>query len=383
VIPHWPTWLVWGFLASLTAVHGGDCFAYFGTYTGAASRGIYVARLDETTGRLSPAKLAAETESPSFLAVAPNRHALYAANEVDHFKDDVTDHGGAITAFGLDPATGRLTFLNQVCSSGSAPCYVSVDPSGRVVFAANYGSGSVKAFHLATNGAIGAAGDCVPRTGHGVNPDRQTSPHAHFICTDPANRFVLACDLGTDEVLVYPFDPTAASLQPAEVSAFSVPPGSGPRHLAFSPNGRFAHVLNEMGCTISTFAWNATNGTLKLLDTVSALPPGTTVRPGFTAAEILTTGNFVYTTLRGHDSVSVFTADPQTGRLQFLQNLPSGGKVPRGMGLDPSTRWLLIGNQASGQVTEFSRDGQSGRLTATGTELKVGSPVDVKFVTKN
>lgn len=366
-------------LGLTASASGSQCFVYFGTYTSGASRGIYVSRLDAATGKLSPPELAAESENPSYLAVAPNQRSLYAANEVEHFKDGATDHGGAVSAFARDDASGKLAFLNQRCSSGSDPCDVSVDAAGKVLLTANYGSGSVKAFALAANGAIRADGDCVSRPGHSVNPSRQASAHAHFIAADPSNRFAISCDLGTDEVIVYPLDLKAAGLDAAKIRAFKVPAGSGPRHLAFSADGRFAHVLNEMGCTITTFSWDARAGELTLVETVSALPPQVAVAPNFTAAEVLTRGNRVYASIRGHDSVSVFAAEARTGRLTFLQNVPSGGKVPRGMGIDPTNRWLLVGNQASDEVAEFSIDAATGKLAATGETLKIGSPVDVKF----
>ena len=138
-------------------------------------------------------------------------------------------------------------------------------------------------------------------------------------------------------------------------------------------------MLNEIVCTITTFAWDSDAGKLGPVETVSALPPGVVAQPNFTAAEILTVGNHVYATIRGHDSVSVFAADVRTGRLTFVQNVPAGGKTPRGLGIDPSGRWLLVGDQGSGQVVEYSIDPQTGELSPTGQELKVGSPVDVKF----
>jgi 6-phosphogluconolactonase len=374
-------WLL-GFAAlacSLTA-QGRQFHVYFGTYTGGASRGIYVARLDAANGRLSPAELAAETASPSYLAVSPGEQFLYAANEADHLKDYPRADAGAVSAFAVTKTSGQLTLLNQVFSGGSSPCYVSVDDTGKVLLAANYGDGTVRAFRLEENGAIGAAGDSIARVGHSVNPARQTSPHAHFICADPSDRFAIACDLGTDEVIVFSLDPQAAGLHPAKSASFKVPAGSGPRHLAFSPDGKFAHVINEMACTITTFAWDAQTGELKLVETVPVLPADVTVQPGFTAAEILAAGNHVYATIRGHDSVSAFVADPRSGRLGFLQNIPSGGKVPRGMGLDPTGHWLLVGNQGSDKVVEFSINAGSGGLSATGEELKIGSPVDIKFI---
>jgi 6-phosphogluconolactonase len=159
-----------------------------------------------------------------------------------------------------------------------------------------------------------------------------------------------------------------------------VPAGSGARHLAFSPDGRFAHVINEMACTVTTFAWNAAAGKLKPVETVSALPPGEAIQPGFTAAEILTAGHFVYATVRGPDCINVLAVDPQTGRLSFLQSVSSGGKTPRGLGIDPTGRWLLVGNQSTDNVVEFAIDPATGKLAATGQELGIGSPVDVKFV---
>lgn len=371
------TLLVTSFVLSAPAK---DFFVFFGTYTSALSKGIYVTRLDAATGKLSAPQLAAETPSPCYLAVSPDQKFLYAANSVHNFSDDSVTNGGAVSAFAIDLASGRLALLNQKCSGGVGPCHVSVDASGKVLFVANYGSGSVKAYLLDTNGAIGAGGDCVTRTGHSVNPARQASSHAHFICADPSNRFALACNLGTDEVLVYPFDTRQAGLHPSQSSSFKVPPGSGARHLAFSPDVKFAYVINEMACTVTTFAWDSAAGNLRPVETISALPPGVTAQLSYTAAEILAVGSHVYATIRGHDSVSVFAADARTGRLTFLQNVSSGGKVPRGLGIDPTGRWLLAGNQNSDSVVEFAIDPQTGKLSPTSQQLIIGSPVDVKFV---
>lgn len=355
---------------------------FFGTYTNALSRGVYVSRLDADTGKLSAPELAAATPSPSFINLSPDGKFLYAANEVNGFNDYSVQNGGAVSAFVIDKASGQLTLLNQKCSGGTDPCHVSVDANGKVLFVANYSSGSVKSFLLETNGGLGAGGTCVGQTGHGVNPIRQAGPHAHFICTDPSNRFVLKCDLGTDEVMVYPFSTSGGTLAAAKFESFSVPPGSGPRHLAFSRDGKFVHVINEMACTVTTFAWNSKKGKLDVIETVSALPADVAVSPSFTAAEILVhpAGRFVYATVRGHDSISVFAADAQSGRLTFVQNISSGGKVPRGLGIDPTGRWLIVGNQKSDSAVEFEIDSNTGKLSSPKQELKIGSPVDVKFV---
>jgi 6-phosphogluconolactonase len=350
---------------------------YFGTYTNASSRGIYVSRLDAATGRLSAPELAAETPSPCFLAVSPDEKSLYTANSVKTFN---AENAGAVSAFAIDESSGRLTLLNQKSSGGAGPCAVNVDATGKILLAANYGGGSVKSFLLETNGEIGADGSIIRHVGSGINLNRQAGPHAHFITADPSNRFALACDLGTDKVMIYKM--TDGILTPNETPFATVPPGSGARHLAFSRDGKFVHVINEMGCTITTFAWDADKGKLELVETVSALPPGAAAQADFTAAEILDhpSGKFIYATVRGHDSVSVFAADVRSGRLTFLQNISAGGKVPRGLGIDPTGRWLMTANQRTDNAVEFAIDAATGKLSPTGQELKIGSPVDVKFV---
>jgi 6-phosphogluconolactonase len=350
-------------------------FVYFGTYTNALSQGIYVSRLESGTGRLSAPELAAETPNPSFLAIAPTGKFLYAANEVSSFGDE---KAGMVSALAIDQKTGRQALINQESSGGAGPCHLSTDATGAALLVANYDAGSVKSFRLRDDGGVGAEGSLIHHHGASVNASRQTGPHAHCIIPDPANRFALACDLGTDQVGVYRLDPAAGTL--ADVSVATLPPGSGPRHLAFSDDGKFVHVLNEMGCTLSTFGWDSRAGKMAPVETVSALPPDVAVQPGFTAAEIIVSGKFVYVTIRGHDSVGVFSTDARTGRLQYLQNLPTGGKVPRGLGVDPTGHWLLVGNQNSHTVTEFAINQRTGLLAPTGQALNIGSPVDVKFV---
>ena len=357
-----------------------EFFVYFGTYTNALSQGIYVARLDAKTGKLSEPQLAAESANPCFLATSPDERFLYTANSAKFS----TNNDGFVAAFAVDKAKGKLTLLNQKSSGGNGPCHVSVDATGKVLFTANYGAGSAKAFALNTDGSLGADGSLIQYTGHGPNPTRQTAPHAHFIAPDPSNHFAIACDLGTDQVLVYPFTVAGGLEVRGDVQA-TVPPGSGARHLAFSVDGKFVYVVNEMACSITTFVWDAAKGKLSAQETILTLPPDVEVQKGFTAAEILVhpTGKFIYATLRGHDSVSVFTADTVSGKLQFLQNIPSGGKVPRGLGIDPTGRWLITGNQKTDNAVLFAIDVATGKLTATGRELKIGSPVDVKFIRAN
>ena len=368
-------------VAFATTTPAENFLVYFGTYTNALSRGIYVSQMDADTGKLSVPELAVASPSPCYLAVSPDEKYLYAANSVKGFSDYATENGGAVSAFAIERPSGKLAFLNQKCSGGEGPCHVSVDATGKVLFIANYGDGSEKAYRLETNGALGEGGDRVARAGRSVNTNRQASAHAHFICADPSNRFAIACDLGTDEVLSYPFDTNTARLYASKFEESGVPPSSGARHLAFSRDGKSIYVLNEMGCSISRFEMDA-KGRLYPWETISALPAGVAVQSSYTAAEILVhpSGKFVYATIRGHDSVSVFATDGHSGKLILVQNISAGGKVPRGFGIDPTGHWLITANQKSDSVVEFAIDAATGKLSPTGQELKIGSPVDVKFV---
>ena len=362
--------------ALATTASAENFLVYFGTYTNALSRGIYVSRLDSDTGKLSAPELAAITPNPCFLAISPDQKYLYAANSVKTYNDKNT---GAISAFDINKISGRLECLNMVSSGGVGPCHVSVDATEKTLFVANYGGGNVKSIPL-NPGTMADGGNFFQFHGSGVNASRQSSPHAHFMTADPSNHFALACDLGTDKVMIYKL--TDGILTPNNPPFATVPPGSGARHLAFSHDGKFAFVISEMACTITTFAWDSEKGKLDLVETISALPPDVAVQNSFTAAEILVSpsGKFVYATIRGHDSVSVFAADAQSGKLTFVQNISAGGKVPRGLGIDPTGRWLITANQKSDNAVEFAIDAKTGKLSPTGQELEIGSPVDVKFV---
>lgn len=351
-----------------------DCFVYFGTFTDTTSRGIYVSRLDMDTGKLSDPQLAVAASSPNYLAVSPNGRFLYAAARGNN-----SANSGAISAYAIDGSNGHLKLLDEKPSGGAGPCYVGTDTSGQCIFAANYVAGSVKSFHVNPDGTL-ADGTVIQHEGHSINPDRQKGPHAHCFVAAPTGQFALACDLGLDKVMVYKFNASDATLTPNKPPFATVTPGSGPRHVAFSPDEKTACVISEMACKVTVFDWDGVNGKLQSRQAVSLLPPAT-YQPTFTAAEIAyrPDGRFVYATVRGPNSVSVLAVDATTGNLSLIQNLPCGGDFPRGMGIDPSGHWLIVGNQKSGTITVFSIDADSGKLTPTGQVLNVGSAVDVKF----
>ena len=351
---------------------------YFGTYTNnTKSRGIYVSRLDGATGALSAPELAAETPSPSFLALHPSRDFLYAANEVGEFQGTKT---GSVSAFAIDRASGRLAAMNQQSSGGSGPAHVSVDNKGRNVLVANYGGGSVAVLPLGSDGGLQAASSVVQHTGASVNPQRQKAPHAHFITAAPDDRVVYAVDLGLDKVMIYAFDPGKGVLTERAFAALD--PGSGPRHIALHPKQPFAYVINELTCTVTAFRRDSASGDLKAFQTISTLPAGESVQKGFSTAEVQVhpSGRFLYGSNRGHDSIVVFTIDQKTGNLTHVQNEPTQGSTPRNFGIDPSGAFLLAANQRSDSVVVFRIDAASGRLAPAGQRIDVPAPVCVKFV---
>jgi 6-phosphogluconolactonase len=361
------------------ATKGDSMLVYFGTYTGKKSRGIYVARFDAGSGRLSAPELAAEIASPSFLAAHPKGGFLYAVNEVGNYQGQ---KAGAVSAFAIDAATGKLSLLNQQSSGGGGPCHLVTDKKGRNVLVANYSGGSVAALPVRQDGALEPASAFVQHLGSSVNPRRQEAPHAHGIYLDAANRFVYVPDLGLDKVLIYRFDARQGTLTANDPSAASVAPGAGPRHFAFHPKGRFAYVINEITCTVTAFACDPKRGALTELQTLSTLPVGETVQPGYSTAELFThpSGKFLYGSNRGHDTIVTYAIDAKTGRLTLVGHTPTQGKIPRSFGLDPTGRWLLAANQNSDTVVVFSIEPQTGRLTPTGQTVEVGAPVAVEFV---
>ncbi len=354
----------------------GPAFVYFGTYTGEKSRGIYVAPWDAATGRVGAPRLAAETENPSFLALHPTRPLLYAANEVAEFEGQ---KAGFVSAFAVDPATGDLRALGRASSKGAAPCHLVVDASGGNVLVANYSGGSVASLPLGPDGAVKEASSFVQHQGASVDPQRQKGPHAHMVAVDRANRFALVADLGLDQILVYRLDAAHGRLQPSAPPMARVTPGSGPRHFAFSPDGRDLYLDNEMTMTVTAFKY--AKGRLTEFQTVSTLPEGAKPGPDDSGAEIAVhpSGRFVYASNRGPDTLAVFARDAASGKLTRVEQVPTGGRTPRSFGIDPSGRYLLAANQRSDTVVVFRVDPESGRLTPTGQTVEVGAPVSVTF----
>jgi 6-phosphogluconolactonase len=357
-----------------TAVTGTNR-VYVGTYTRRDSKGIYLFDLDLATGRLANQRLAAESDNPSFLAIDTAGRTLYAANEISRFNNE---RSGAVSAFSINPETGGLTLLGQQASGGPGPCHLSLDRTGRNVLVANYGGGSVACLPVSEGGALARASSFVQHNGSSVNQRRQEAPHAHSINVSPDNRFAVAADLGIDKLVVYELDSKAGKLSAANFTKLA--PGAGPRHFAFHPSGDFAYVINELHCTVTAFGYDAPTGTLTERQTISTLD--VPLQAGFSTAEVQVhpSGRFLYGSNRGHDSIAVFAINPHSGTLQRVQVITSGGTTPRNFGIDPTGTILIAANQNSDNLVVYRIDPASGRLTATGNEATVSSPVCVRFL---
>ncbi len=356
----------------------GQYIAFVGTYTTkTSSKGIYAYRFDAAKGQLSPIGVAAETVDPSFLAVHPSGRYLYAVNEIGNFNGEVS---GAVSAFAIDAKTGSLKFLNQVPTRGAGPCYVSLDKTGSFVLVANYDSGSIASFPVRGDGSLGTASGFVQHSGSGPNKERQEGPHAHWIGTSPDNRFALASDLGLDQVIVYGFNDGTGVFTPMLSGFAKVKPGSGPRHLAFHPNGKFAYVISEMASTVTAFSYEAKHGSFSALQAVSTLPKGYSGQNDAAEIAVLPSGKFLYASNRGHDSIAVFAINQRKGTLKSLGHVLTGGKTPRHFAIDPTGAYLLVENKDSNNIVVFHIDPASGSLTPTGQTIEVPSPVCITFV---
>src|SRR5208282_1768105 len=352
---------------------------YVGTYTedGSKSKGIYAYRFNSGTGQSTPLGLAAETTNPSWVALHPNGHFLYAVNELPNYKGP---NSGGLSAFSVDPATGRLTFLNEVPTKGADPCYVTVDKTGKYVLVANYTGGSIAAFPILSDGKLGEASAFVQHTGHGPNAQRQEGPHAHSIDLSPDNRFAMVDDLGLDQLLVYKFDSAKGSLTPNDPPFVKVDAGAGPRHFVLRPDGKFAYVIAEMGHTVTVFSNDAASGRLQVLQSVTTLPKDFKGRNDDAEIRIHPSGKFLYASNRGEDTIAIYAIDGSKGTLTQIGSTPTGGKEPRSFEIDPSGKLLFAANQKSDNIVVFRIDQKTGQLTPTGQVLEVATPVCIKFL---
>lgn len=356
--------------SKVQAKSDGEQFVYVGTQGNEAGQGIFAAQFDPASGKLTPVGVVAELARPTWVVTHPSRPALYAVSETGG-----AGVQGKVHALKADPKTGALKLVATVDSGGAGPTHLTLDAQGQGLLAAHYNSGHVAALPLDGDG-VAAPASVQQEQGSGPSP-RQKSSHAHGAALDPSGKFVLVADLGADRVFIHPYDRHKRQLSPPAAASVAVPPGTGPRHLAFHPNGRFVFLISELVPAIRTFGWNAKQGRLTELSVVRAGGD-----PPINGAEIAVSrdGRFVYASIRVENVIVVYGVDQKTGALSEIQRVPSGGQTPWSFRLDPSERWLLAANQGSNTVTVLARDAATGKLTLTDQSLAVIKPTSIAYL---
>lgn len=360
---------------------------YVGTYTepirfgtgqvlDGKGEGIYVFRLDQASGALEPVCQAAGIANPSYLAFDQSQRFLYVVNELKSYQDRPT---GTVSAFAVDPSSGELTFLNRQPTHGTDPCHVTVDRKRRHVFVANFSSGSICVLPVHDDGSLGPASDFIQHVGAGIDPARQSGPHAHAVTLDATNSFAFVSDLGLDKLFIYKFDAKRGMLDPNGVPWIKMQPGAGPRHLALHPAGRFAWLANELDSTVAALACDRKTGAFRELQVLSTLPEEFCGDSTCADIQVSPSGRFVYVSNRGHDSIACFAIDQCNGRLDYVDHMATQGRTPRSFCIDPTGTFLLVANQDSDAIVTFRIHPRTGMLQPTGYATPVPTPVCVKI----
>lgn len=342
---------------------------YLGTYTNRSSQGIYLGEVELASGRMGELRLVARATNPSYLDVSTDGRFLYCVNELPASDGKKT---GAVSAFAIDPAQ-QLTLINQQSSQGASPCFITVDPQSSSVLVANYSSGTVALLPIQPDGSLTASASFHQHQGHGPSP-RQKSPHAHSIRLDPTGRYAVAADLGTDRLVIYRIEGQRLVAH----GLASVEAGAGPRHLAFSPDGRYVYVINELKSLLSVFAWDAQSGTLTAREQIATIPADFS-SPNYGAeVQVHPNGRFVYCSNRGHNSITIFAVDANTGMLSLVGHESTRGEHPRHFALTPAGELLMVANKDSDNLVIFRVDSETGRLSHLHTAT-APTPVCIRF----
>ena len=371
-------------------------FAYVGSYSSPQGpegskgngKGIYLFQMNASTGKLDRRELLEDPFNPSWLAIHPSGKYLYAANEISNFEGT---HSGAVTSYEIDPPSGRLTKLNTVSSQGAGPAHLSVHPSGKYVFVANYYGGTFAVLPVQADGRLGSASDVKIDNGP-VGPTPAASApfgsfaisghdhtHAHMIDSDPIGKFVLGSDLGLDKIQVWKFNDELGKLDETGGTFAEVPAGDGPRHFVFHPNGHWLYSLQEEGSTLILFDYDAGTGGLTKRQQLSSLPAGFAGTNFTSEVRIAPDGKFLYAANRLHDSIAFFSIGP-SGMLTFVDETWTRGDYPRSFTIDPTGNFLYSCNQRSDAVATFRINRATGNLTFTGQYTAIGTPSIIIFL---
>jgi 6-phosphogluconolactonase len=337
--------------------------------------GIYVYDFNSQTGDFKFKSKVAGEDKPSYVTTSSDGKYVYSVNEV---------RNGSISAYALNSKTGELTFLNRASTGGDSPCYAATDAKNKILFAGNYGSGSISVYSLKDDGSIGNTLQFIQNVGGSIDKRRQAGPHVHGTVLSPDEKFLLSPDLGTDKVNVYRFDPNnlVEPLTPADPAFVSVKAGSGPRHLIFHPNSKFVYLTHEIGGLIVVFDYE--NGKLSEKQTITMQASYFKGSNGGADIHISEDGRFLYASNRGDaNEIIIYSINKKDGKLECIDHQPSMGKTPRNFAIDPTGAYLLVANQESNVITFFRRNQKTGLLTPTGKKIEISRPVCIKFLERN
>jgi len=354
-----------------------EYYLLVGTYDSPRSEGIYVYRFNSSNGNtqlISHIK----SSNPSFLAVSPDEKFVYAVQE-----NASNGNGGSVAAYAFDKSKGMLTFINQQPSGGDHPCYVAVDKTGGWVFTGNYSSGSLAVLKANKKGLLEPASTIIRHEGYSVNSERQNSPHVHCTVVSPDNKNLYVADLGIDKVMLYNFNSKKGKLTRSDAGFILTEAGSGPRHIALHPTGKFIYLITELTGSIVVYK-NFGKADLQEEQTISALPPDFEGTIGSADIHVSPDGRFVYASNRGaSNTISIFSVNQETGTLIPVDYTSTLGKTPRNFNFDPTGNYLLAANQNSDEIVIFKRDKESGMLADSGNRISISKPVCIQWITAN
>lgn len=348
-------------------------FLFIGTYSPADSNGIFVYKFNTYSGKATLVSAVSGIENPSFLTISPNRKYLYAVSETHDHND------GKVYAYSFNADKGRLAFINKQLTGGADPCNIITDTSGKWLFVANYTSGSLSVLPIKADGSVGKVSQNIPHHGHGIVPGRQDAAHVHCAVMAPNNRDLFVTDLGMDKIFTYSFDERSGRLSPGNPPTTDVSPGSGPRLMEFAPDGKYLYLICEMGGQIMAFHYQP--GKLHQVQEISNLPDHYKGKIWAADVHLSPDGQFLYAANRDDlNDIVTYKVDRQSGKIQPLDRLPTGGKTPRNFTLSPDGSYALIGHKNGNAITIFKRDEKNGMLTLTDERIPVAHAVCLKMI---
>ncbi|MDX1585145.1 MAG: lactonase family protein [Balneolaceae bacterium] len=349
-----------------------EFYLFVGTYTGEGSEGIYLYSFNAADGSVTPIDTVSGIDDPSYLYLSPDHTTLYAVNELADSAD------ATVSSFSFEVQTGKISFMNRQSSMGGAPCYISTDKNGKAVFVANYLGGSLAMFPVQEDGSLNEAKAVIEHEGSSVNPNRQEAPHMHCTIISPDNTILFAADLGTDRLTGYAYDAEQNTLSTEPVITYDTDEGAGPRHLTFHPTGEYAYLVNELNGTADVFKYS--EGALEAIQTISTLPENYEGVVSGADIRVSPDGRFVYVSNREDlNNIVIYAINKDSGWLNKVGAVPSGGVHPRNFMIDPTGSYLLAANRHSDNIVVFERDSVTGLLTHTGVEIEVSQPVSLQM----